>query len=420
MNGRPLGMRKKIQLLIALTILAWATQTLLHQWGFGAEVPAEAGEKFVPGSARFAAGATLELRSELTVHGREVRLRQICKWGKADEQLFAQVADLVLARLEEKAPFRAITLDEIKTTLHDAGVNLAVVRFAGPTSCTVSRSDVEFDEQTALEQWIEAKTGDAKKAPAKANAGVPVEAEAPAARTAPVVHAKSKGPEASPIRTLRSLLTSDLAVRLGLDEDELQISFNPKDEKVLNLAEPLFKFNLEPRSVRNLGEVSWNVLILTGGASQKAMIAATARAWQKQVVLNRPLTFHQVIRPTDFVEKRILSDRLPDEQLLTPSQVAGQQAARDLKPGTIVTARMVEAVPLVKPGQLVTVTLTMGNIQVKTVGKALVGGAYGQTVKVKNEATREVLEVMMTGPQEGTVTPGPVPASARVGSDGAQ
>ena len=37
MNGRPLGNCATVRLLIALTILAWATQTLLHQWGYGAE-----------------------------------------------------------------------------------------------------------------------------------------------------------------------------------------------------------------------------------------------------------------------------------------------------------------------------------------------------------------------------------------------
>ena len=34
-NGRPLPMRKQVQILIALTILAWATQTLFAQWGYG-------------------------------------------------------------------------------------------------------------------------------------------------------------------------------------------------------------------------------------------------------------------------------------------------------------------------------------------------------------------------------------------------
>jgi hypothetical protein len=72
-NGRPLSKKKTVQLLVILTIFAWATQTLLHQWGFGQEVAPtnEPQEKFVPGTARFAAGANLEMRSEATIVGGE-------------------------------------------------------------------------------------------------------------------------------------------------------------------------------------------------------------------------------------------------------------------------------------------------------------------------------------------------------------
>jgi len=38
MNNSRLSKRKQVQLLVALTILAWATQTLFKQWGFGQEV----------------------------------------------------------------------------------------------------------------------------------------------------------------------------------------------------------------------------------------------------------------------------------------------------------------------------------------------------------------------------------------------
>src|SRR3954453_12923626 len=38
-NGRPIGNRKKVQLLVALTLLAWATQTLFRQWARGADLP---------------------------------------------------------------------------------------------------------------------------------------------------------------------------------------------------------------------------------------------------------------------------------------------------------------------------------------------------------------------------------------------
>jgi len=428
-NGRPLGTRKRIQLLIAVVLLAWATQTLLRQWGYGAEVTAggEPAEKFVPGAARFAAGATLEIRGEAIVLGSEVQLKQVCRWSDVDAQLFTPVADLVIARVGPKSPFRAITIDEIRSTLHDAGVNLALVKFSGPTSCIVSRSDGEFDEATALRQWAEAKGEDAgtggekdkgtrgqgDKETGRTVASVPL-APGPLVPSSAVPSSPRPRVPASPIpepvRTLKSLLSSDLAIRLSVPEEQLQVSFNPKDENLLNLSEPLFAFNIQPRRVRDLGEVSWDVLIVTGASSQKGLVAATARAWQQQVVVRTPLAYHQVIRADDVAERRVLAERLPDDPLLSMSQVVGQQAARELKVGTVMTARLVDALPLVRPGQLVTVSLTVGTVRVKTIGRALEAGSYGQSVKVRNDATRDVFEIVMTGPQEGTM--GPLPAAS--------
>jgi flagella basal body P-ring formation protein FlgA len=422
MNGRPISNRKKVQFLIALTLLAWATQTLLHQWARGQDAPAPepvATERFVPGTARFAAGATLEMRAEATVSGSEVKLRQICRWADSDREAFAPVAELTIARLTGSAPFQAVTLDEIRQTLHDAGVNLAVVRFSGPTSCTVARSDVQYDEKTALQQWIDAREG-------KAPAAAPGPAPAPGTRPAPQAAAEAPAPAAvkpaavaePAVRSLRELLQADAAVRLSVPAEQLQITFNPADEKILNLAEPQFKFNLEPRRLFGLGDVAWDVLIVTETGTKKVPVAATARAWQRQLVLNRPLAYRQVIRADDLIERRALVDRLPDEPLLTFNQAVGQEAARDLKPGTVLTSRMVDPVALAKSGQFITVTLAQGNVRVKTVARAMEGGSFGQSIRVKNEATLETYEVVLTGPQEGTISP--PPANHKVAATGTE
>ena len=199
-----------------------------------------------------------------------------------------------------------------------------------------------------------------------------------------------------------------------MPQEQLQVAFSPADEKLLNLSEPLFKFNIEPRQVHDLGEVSWNVAMFTGSSSQKGIIKANARAWQNQVVLARPLAYGQVVQSDDVAEKRILTDRLPSDALLNLSQVVGQQSARELTVGSVLSARMVAGVPLVKPGQLVTITVTSGSVQIKTAGRAMEEGCYGQAVKVRNEDTRDIYEVVMTGPQQGSMDPLPAPAKVAV------
>jgi flagella basal body P-ring formation protein FlgA len=431
-NGRPLGRKKTVQCLVLLTLLAWATQTLFHQWGYGQvageperALPQLSAEKFVPGTARFAAGATLELRGEATVIGAEVRLRQVCRWSDQDAAVFAPVKDLVLFRLDRKRPYRALDVEELKNTLHDAGVNLAVIKISGPLSCMVSRSDVHVDEQAALDQWIAARQGGQTTSDPSDNPPLPAAPRAlPATRPAvmqamaipagdrqlPAASAAAPvaaGPADSPIRTLRTRLLQDLSERLSLPLDSLQVRFNPQDEKVLNLAEPQFQFQVEARRVHNLGSVAWDVTIVAGGpgGTRKVTIGATARAWQQQVVVMKPLAYKQVIRAEDLLSRRTLVDHLEDEVLLSADQIVGQQAGLQLKPGTIVTARMIEAVPLVRNGQLVTVILSRGAVEVKTVGRAMEPGAYGQTIRVRNETTRDIYEVVVTGPQTARLGP---------------
>lgn len=395
-NGRPLGTRKRIQVLLAVVLLAWATQTLLHQWGFGAEIQdAQVQEKFVPGDARYPAGAVLELRGDATIVGAEVKLRQIARWSDADAALFAPVADLVVTRTNPRSPFVSITVEQLRNLLRGAGMNLALIHFAGPTVCTITRSDANYDEQSALRQWAKGK--------GSGEDGAQTSLDQKDRKTVPVPPFPPKA--GTGVKSLRSLLIDDLSTRLGLSLDQLQVTFNPKDESLLRLSEPLFKFNIEPKQVHDLGEVSWNVTVLTGTGSQKGVVTASARAWQNQVVVEKSLGYHQVIRTSDVAEKRVLVDRLPYEPLLNPSQVIGQEAARDLRTGMVLSSHMVDPVALVKPGQLVTISLSVRTVSVKTVGRALEGGSFGQTVKVKNDTTQDIYEVTLTGPQEGTMGP---------------
>ena len=86
------------------------------------------------------------------------------------------------------------------------------------------------------------------------------------------------------------------------------------------------------------------------------------------------------------------------------AQAVGQQAVLDLKPGTVLTARAVEAVPLARTGQLITVTTGTNGISVRTVARAMDSGTFGQSIRVRNEATKDVYEVILTGPQAGSMT----------------
>jgi flagella basal body P-ring formation protein FlgA len=428
MYPTPNYVRKTVHLMVWLTILAWATQVLFSSWARGdepapiqsdsvqlAQVPVELGgsEKFVPGGERFYSGATLELRPEVSLIGEEVKLKQVCRWSDADKGAFEPIADLVLFRLSKKSPYRSLTVREMRDTLHDAGVNLAVVRFAGATSCTVSRTDVKFDERSALDQWIAAKDVSAAKPALIVDApttqptknAITASAKVAAAAVEPTKPAAPVAVEAKRYKSLRDYLVAETSERLNLAASQLQFHFNPVDEKVLALAEPHFEFNVNPPRNRNLGEVIWEVTIVADGTSQKTSITANVKAWQDQVVVDKPLGYRQIIREDDLVDRRALVDRIGDDPLVTREQIVGQMSGRELKLGTVLTARLIDPIILVKSGQLVSITLTQGAISAKSVARATEQGTIGQTIRVKNEVTNNIFDVVVTGPQTAKLPP---------------
>jgi flagella basal body P-ring formation protein FlgA len=74
-------------------------------------------------------------------------------------------------------------------------------------------------------------------------------------------------------------------------------------------------------------------------------------------------------------------------------------AGRELRLGTVLTAKLIDPIILVKSGQLVSITLTQGTIRAKSVARATEQGTIGQTIRVKNEVTNNTFDVVVTGPQ---------------------
>ena len=195
-------------------------------------------------------------------------------------------------------------------------------------------------------------------------------------------------------------------MRLSLPVDQLQMTFDPEDQSLLNLAAPQFKFNIEARHVFGLGDVSWVVTVVTDSGKQKAIVSATARAWENQLTLVRPLATREVIQATDLVQPRAGGSAAERVRCLTSGR---SRSGRRPWPASFGPANCSHgrtwsrAVPLAKVGQLITVALQQGTIHIKTIARAMEGGSYGQSIKAKNEATGDVYEVTLTGPQEGTI-----------------
>jgi flagella basal body P-ring formation protein FlgA len=399
MNPR-IGTRKKVQLLVLLTLLAWATQTLFHQWGYGALIMPQTGSASALATGGSAAGTILEIRPQIQTPGATIMLRDVCRWSEKDQAVLEPVADLVVSRLSDAPGVRTVSVEQIKSALHDAGVNVSDVQFSGAALCAVTvgkvdaidieravmRQDVDATTQPAAQPTADPKAADSKTADSKTGVA-----------PAPVVADAQQTP-------LKDLLLAQLHEELKLSPEQMQVDFDTKNQAVLAMTSPRCKFDITPQGTTTLGPVAWEIVVKSDKGERRETVTATARAWENQLVLARQLSQGQTFIKSDVVEKCVLVDQLADNALTKSDDVLGEVAARDLKSGAVLTVNDATGARAVQAGESITVAMKLGKNRVETVAKALDDGARGNTVRAKNEANGDVYQVRITGPNSGDVT----------------
>ena len=220
MNPRPImSQRKAVQLMVVLTILAWATQTLFAQWGRGGLILPQTTPL---GGAPVAtlSGATVELRSRVKFDAEgKVTVRDLCKWSDNDAALMEPYADVLVTRIADTAGVRVITIADLKARLHDAGANLSAMHFTGSSRCAVITGAATEDQIAAAEKQTRDPfelTSDTSATPAVEQSAPIVAEAAPATQPAeaePQVIYEEQLVITRPLSRGQRIIATDLAVR---------------------------------------------------------------------------------------------------------------------------------------------------------------------------------------------------------------
>ena len=261
-NPRPvMSIRKTVQLMVILTILAWATQTLFAQWGYGGLIlpgrssssqqhanqpPRGSAPPPAPQQApaarpemidRFNGGAMIELQprarfTEAAIQARgRITLRDVCKWSDHDAAVIEPLGDVLIAKLGTTPRVRHVTVDDIKSRLHDAGVNLSQLQFTGSARCAILLGNAEENE---AEIEIPAPAEEPARTPEVVVADEPV-ATQPVAEEAPQFF-EEQLVLTRPLSRNQRIIASDITVkRVQLDAPSTRPSVT-KEELIGNLA----------------------------------------------------------------------------------------------------------------------------------------------------------------------------------------
>jgi len=327
------------------------------------------------------------LRPTAVVTGPRVRLADVADvtgTGAADAGRW------VVATAPPAGGTRILAMKVIQRALADRGINLADWRFHGASRCHISRpATVPSPAHKTL--CANDRNTDGLKGASGFAKLVASGDEARAAGGDPA------GPD-----TLEATLRRHLAERLADLGGEPVIQFSPMIRQALALSAPTYRFEITNRNNRRLGLVSLEVQVYEQGRRHGTLSVLAQVSLRKRVaVAARPINRRQTIKAADLKMVERLYDRADRAAagVSDASLLVGRRARRFITPDEPISLQDVEAVPLVKRNELVTVWVRRGGIVIKAVGKATRDAGLGEIVLLKNEMSGQTFAARVTGPR---------------------
>ena len=182
-----------------------------------------------------------------------------------------------------------------------------------------------------------------------------------------------------------SFTSSNIDDRLNLKpcDDELDIKFTRADKTMGNTS----------ISIRCHAPINWQI-----------HLPISVQVFDDVLVNKTPLVKGQSINTHNIKYQKQDISALQQGYFQRSSALEHFQAKRNLAAHTILSSSNLTQRMLVKSGQEVSIILNAKGLQIKSSGRALQSASRGQVVKVKNTRSNKVVEGIVTGEAQVTVT----------------
>ena len=183
----------------------------------------------------------------------------------------------------------------------------------------------------------------------------------------------------------------------------------PHELEIANRAEPIILPH-EYGPALNVTQASYNpsrqsfsaTIVTEDGATHT--LTGVAHGVTNIPVLKTTVARGETITRNMVTALRVRDDLLTDDMVLRENDLIGMTPRRILRPGTPVEESELAKPVLVKRGDLVTMQLERGPIQITALAKALESGTKDDVIRVMNMDSKRTLEAQITGIREARVS----------------
>ncbi|UCC32755.1 MAG: flagellar basal body P-ring formation protein FlgA [Phycisphaerales bacterium] len=312
------------------------------------------------------------------------RLADLAELRGFDRETESMLAKLKVTGAPPPGGSRVIHMNLIRSVLTAGGANMATVTLSGATQCAVTRPS----EMVA--------TAGADRSPT-----LPGHRQGKADRV-------SAGAPTSKPSTLRQAVFDYFNGEFARYGGRADVVFDRTSDQVLDLSGPAYQFRVRRRNGPRLGLIQLEVDVLADGRTvQTVPLVVQVSMIRRVVVARRAVNQGATIKTSDVELIPLSFARLDKLGIDDIAHVVGQRSKRFISAGSVVDPGVIESVPLVMRGQLVTLTSVAGAIRVVTTAKAVQDGLLGETVTISvTDNKRMELDAVVVGPGAVQIGPG--------------
>ncbi len=310
-----------------------------------------------------------------------IRLADVSEARGFDADEERRLATIVIAESPTAGGSRVVSIEAIRSALSGAGINMARVTFRGSSQAEVVRPATQAATPTA--------GPDGQNQLSVIRAGEPS------------IGGESRSESASG-PSLRQVIQDFFDAEFGRYDGKAELVFDRADEQVLELAGPTYEFDIRRRGGASVGLCSLEIGILNNGRTMQTVPLVVQSTMRRSVVIaRRSINLGATISAADVEATTMSFTRLDLRGIEDPAMAIGQRAKRFISGGAMLEVDMLESVPLVKRGQIVTLVSMSGGVRVVTTAKAAGDGKLGERVKVRLADDKHAeFDAVVVGPGE--------------------
>lgn len=307
----------------------------------------------------------VELFPQAVVQSDTVRLADLALVEGLDAQGLDALRQIEIAAAPAAGEAGVVDVEQVRKALLAAKVNLANLCISGAATCKVYRPAAPEPEPVVV--------------------AVSTQGQVPAM------------PEPS---TVEAAVRKVLSDRLANYDGQVEVRFAAASRNVLGLGGKGMSFDVRPRGNALLGLIHSEVDLIQDGEVVKTVpVIAEVALTTNVAVARRPINRGTMVRSEDVSLEQRSFTRIEDVGLTATAAVVGREARRYISQGEMLSARDVQAMPLVRRGDHVTVWFRRAGLSVRGSAKALKEGSQGDRIEVKAEPAGQTYVVVVTGPK---------------------